>query len=626
MPKIKSVTARMSNPCRNELVLISGDAYESYQLTNYSGLGFTYYNSNHAYYKKDEELFHELHYHLPDVMIPRLLGMRDEAEHANTVAQIFDAPWDTKAETCMEDAKDLVHTISLIKYMDMPIIDAIIKDFGVSLDDPYISMLKPHQKQALALYITLGYCCNFGQMRTGKTPPSIQYMYASFLKGDINRVIVIVPAGIKNIWHKELAHFLPPQIQMLSQVIEGPKAKRKDLWKSAGIFKIVSYATFRNDLKDIIESLEGLKYGLVVDEVHNIKNASQRSMAVRILVKSSNPPQRMIGISGTPVANKPEDIARPLGLIAPNMLGRNYDDFAQTYCWTNSYNGKGYVTGYRKDALDEIYYRLARVSVRAMRADCNMDLGVKFEPQELDMSESQAKVHDDLMGVFEAELYNPSTGSNVAIFVSSFLAKLQKCQEVTAGFIYDGIGNAIWLPDQSNPKLEWLDNFIQAYMPYEKLVIACKFTETIKRLMDRYRKWGCVAIWGGTKQQDRLPLMEQFQSDPETHIAILNTHAAEGLDLNPAVFMVQYTRDFQLKANMQMGDRITGFRQVAEATIMPLVCNDSIDSNLEEVLAKKEVYFNKVVNGEGTLSTEELARGVSITKDDLFALVKRHRR
>ena len=82
-----------------------------------------------------------------------------------------------------------------------------------------------------------------------------------------------------------------------------------------------------------------------------------------------------------------------------------------------------------------------------------------------------------------------------------------------------------------------------------------------------------------------------------------------------------YERSWYYMPVVQAEDRITGINQLKEATIIPLVCKDSIDERLEyKVLPKKREYAQTVQDG-GTISNEDLERGLRITKEDLFDLV-----
>lgn len=624
---ITEITTRRVNPHRVNLVLTTNDVYADYTLTK---IGFAY-NYTYNRYLKDTPLYDTAFYDLPETLISRVFQEYEETDLISKwnaesmrkqVEEIQVLLHSTPAlEQYVLEAKDLVHTIGFIKRMDMPIIKAILKDFGF---DPENTILKDHQLQAMALYVTLGYSNNWGQMRTGKTPPTIIWAYMLYLRtlqglpGEIDTAIIVCPNSIKHSWLHEIGKFTNPIVQSLSDVIEGTKVKKAALWEKASIFKIVNYESLRSDIRTVHETLQDKQYALILDESHNVKNQSKQTLAVQSLIRSdTNPPAYFTALSGTPVANKPQDIVRVLQMTAPSTLGRNYDDFASRYCYRDTYNS---VFDFQEGALDEIHNQMARLSVRALRADVGMDLGKVMQPIELTMTKVQKETHDDLKKVLRTELLGWD-GTATAIQISSFLAKLMKLQQVTAGFLYDSHHMVHWLEDKHNPKLKWLDQFIFEYLDdIGKIVIACKFIPMITKITERYSHLGSTCVYGAIKPEERIKRMERFANNPDCRIFVLNASTAEGMDLNPCQFMVFITKDFQPKTNWQCEDRITGFKAVGEATIMPLLCEHSIDQSLEAILEKKQEWFDKTMGDEGK-TTPKVLSGLSITKEDLFSLV-----
>jgi SNF2 family DNA or RNA helicase len=423
-------------------------------------------------------------------------------------------------------------------------------------------------------------------------------------------------------------------------VVEGTKKQKNKLWEAHSLFKIVNYESLRSDINIVHRVYEGKRIALVLDESHNVKNASLQTSAVQSLISSTqqmiaktivdldptteNPSDLsvnyLVALSGTPVANKPQDVARVVQMTAPGMLGKSYDDFVRRYCYTGGYTG-GQVTGYRPGALADIHSQLARISVRALRAEVDMELGKVIEPQRLKMSGEQKKVHDDLRDTLRAELYG--WGDEwTAVRINSFLAQVMKLQQVTAGFLYDNNGMPHWIGDTKNPKFKWLDAFIDEYLDdIKKLVIACRFVPVIKRLVNRYQERGCTAIFGEVKGKDRVKAMQEFTTNDDCRIMVLNAATSEGLDLNPCQFMVFITKSFQPKTNWQCEDRITGYNQIGEASIIPLLMEGSIDISLETILARKQQWFDAVMGDKGKTTPRVLEGGLSISRDDLFDLV-----
>lgn len=612
---IVKVTTDKVNPHQTNLVVATDDQYINYKLVE---LGFTaqspYYNK---YKDVDPLLYQSTLYNLSPYLVSKLFLK----ENKRLVQPIMDAVlWDTR--NWLLEARDTLHTIKFIKDGDVGIIKAVINDFGLEPDD-FEPELKPHQLQSLALYIVLGYGFNFGEMRTGKTPPTILYAYATYLKKlqditdpeGVDTILVACPNSIKFTWLNEIGKFTNPMVKRLSCVVEGTKPKKIDLWNSPSIFKIGGYATFRADIGHVHEAIEGKSYGLILDEIQRVKNDSKQTRAITSLMTSSNPPEFCFGLTGTFVSNKPVDVARPCGMIAPHLVGKNYNDFVEQFCWTNrsNYGNKPtYVSGYKRGALETIRDRIARVSIRAMRKDVGQVFGLEISPQILEMGTQQVRVHKDVQNLLRAELETTTGWTQVTI--NGFLPKLLKLTQITDGFVYLN-GEAFWL--DNNPKLKWIEEFLREYLwNIKKVVIYSRFKAVLYMLEQTLKDYGVVSVHGDVKPIDRTRLVDQFRYQDDTSIMLMNPSVAAGSDLNPAHYIIFYDRKYFLEDNLQGESRITGHNQDGDSTIIPLVCRDSIDYALEyEVLPLKRRHAaivqgdempNMPVEGSGALTLDDL--------------------
>lgn len=617
MPLLK-VTTKKVNPRRTNLVVLAdpGDFIDH----TMGDLGFCYCPERmRSSLQYGREFYDNAYYELSQLLVTRLRrNYQDASVLNNKAAYLMTLDWEKPAQELYFSSLELVSQIRRIKKMDIPLINQIISDFGLE-PATFPLPLREHQLQALALHILLGYSNNWGQMRTGKTPPSIIYTYSLLMRREIDTILVICPNSIKSIWLSEVGKFVSPLVQKLSAVVKGNKPYKEGLWSDSHIFKIANYECVRADIDIVIEAYANRKYALILDESHNAKNPSKQTRAIQSLVFGDNPPVSLLALSGTPVANKPHDVQRVVAMTAPCLLGRDFDDFKRKYCYVGGYTGND-ITGYKRGGLETIHNFMARCSVRSLRAEVNMDLGKAVQPQTVEMTAIQAKAHKEIQTILRTELYNED-GYWTSIRVNSFLARAMKLQQVTAGFLFDNEGTPVWLGDKNNPKLKWLDSFISEYIDdIKKLVIACRFRPVIQKLVRRYAKYGVTSIYGDVKTEDRAERMNLFKSSENCKIIVVNIQTSEGLDLNPCQFMVFFTQDFFPLRNWQTEDRITGFNQVGESTIIPLVCEGSVDQNVQKVLKQKQKWFDKVM-GDGGKTTPNIKGGLSITKDDLFDIV-----
>ena len=594
--------------------------------------GQRYNHWNRQWKDTDKAILYDYNHHeIPFALIPRMSG----EEYKSLRLELRTYQWEEEAKLLWEKSRAQEEVVKEIHAGNKDVIMSILDDAGI---DPNLFVrknesggyaMRPHQLAALALYIKCGFSANWGQMRTGKTPPTLIYIYWLLATKQIDLAICIVPNSIKHGWYNEIPKDMPSAMLYMTDIIAGTKKKKEELWYKKSFIKIVNYEAVRADIDMILDAIGDKRYLLVLDEAHKIKNPdSKQTVAVRRLK-----PDFLVALSGTPVANKPEDIYVPCQLVAPTLMGFSYAEFARNFCKVGGYAGAD-ITGYkssghwgRHTALEEIHMRMKTVSVAAQRADIGILYGKTLEVAELVMSPAMKKVYDEVNSQLVAELL--SSDGITAIKITSFLARLVRLQQVLAGYLPEMLPDGtptdemIWFDDKDNVKLMWLDNFIKEYLDdIGKLVIFSKFIPVIKMLWNRYLLYGATYICGEVEPEERIARVEEFRHSKDVNILVVNIDIAAGLDMNPAQNAIFYERTFYLMPNEQAEDRITGINQTGDATITPLVVKGTLDEKLEyKVLPKKRKYAKTVVQGGGDLTDDEMAAGLKITQEDLFDML-----
>lgn len=629
------VLVKPENPQISSLAITTDTRY----IDDMAKLGACYYGK-HDYHTRSlrdtplEELYWSNHFIIPQPLVsrlalPEMLSIRKLLKRAEWAQEAKD-----HYNYCI-NLSDKIREITLnVNGVNVAAL-SILRDAGIDPESLPIPLM-PHQLQALALYIKLKFSNNWGQMRTGKTPPTLVYAYWLLTTKQIDLALFVVPNSIKRVWYKELPRFIgpveyPESIHFITSIIEGTKKKKTELWNDNSLIKIVNYECLRADIDIAQKSLQDQRFLLVLDEAHNVKNSD----AKQTIAAKSLKPEFFIALSGTPVANKPHDVYEPISMTCPSLLGSSFTDFRREFCKVGGYTGKD-ITGYKDGALPEISKRMKTISIRALRKDVTTDFGKVVQPQELIMSPTMKNIHDQINAGLRTELQTAVSTS--AFRVAGFLPRLVRLQQITAGFVpmFDSndkpTGEVLWLDDKDNTKLKWLDKFLKDYLDdLGKVVIFCRFIPVIKKLAERYRCYGSTYVCGEIKDQERVNRVSAFQSDPKVKILIVNIQIASGLDMNPDTLpplaksqvSIFYERVFYLMLNTQAEDRITGINQKAEATIIPLVCKGSIDDRLENIVLPRKRKWADAVMGEGDaeISDEDLEVGLKITQRDLFDLV-----
>ena len=209
------------------------------------------------------------------------------------------------------------------------------------------SSLKQHQIEGLSWLVHSARCGRPGalladDMGLGKTLQAIAFMAwlqeRSGAGGQERKPFLIVaPTGLLGTWRDEITkHLAPPRLGTLvpafganlkllreedgfgTRDIETGKASLNAAdWRDAGVV-LTTYET----LRDYHFSFAKTRFGLIIyDEVQKLKNpASQVSRAARALNADF-----VLGMTGTPVENRLQDLWAIMDVIMPGLLGASRD-------------------------------------------------------------------------------------------------------------------------------------------------------------------------------------------------------------------------------------------------------------------------------------------------------------
>lgn len=478
-----------------------------------------------------------------------------------------------------------------------------------------------HQKAGVAFFLRSleiggGHICLFDEMRTGKTKQAIDIARYLLKKNLIRRVLVICPNSIKRVWQNELI-LDAPDYGWLSTIIEGTKAKKERAWKSLGFFYIINYEGARADKEFMMDWQDAhAKDGwmLICDESHKIKNPLAKQTKA---IMGLNPDFSIL-MTGTPVANRPEDAYCMTDFVCSGILGGSLEQFYRRFATRGGYTGKS-VTGYHD--LDEITYRLERISMRRKRKDVMFDITIK-QDRIGELVGDQKKAYEKMRDELWAEIQN-AQGDWTTAKAQNGLVKVLRLQQITSGYLpkieaenpleqmlLKNLGNTqmrsrttqtkddvVWFDD--NWKLKELDEFIDEYLDdIGKLVIWSRYIPPLEMLYYRYQKHGSELIRGGMKSDAIFDSMNHFNTDPECKIMVCNILSSEGKGFPAADFHWFWDKWWSPHLNKQAEDRTQGVATIGAekpTTVISAITKDAIDERLEYILRTKQDWSDQML-------------------------------
>lgn len=430
------------------------------------------------------------------------------------------------------------------------------------------------------------------EMGCGKTLTAIAIMGAAYQMGAIEKVLVVAPTSVCSVWPHDISDFADFKTRV--GVLLGTKEKRLrelDAVKNHPLRAlkvcVINYESVWRD--DIFQSIADYAPDMIIaDESQRIKtHDAQQSKGMH---KLGDLAKYKLILSGTPVQNNAIDIFSQYRFLDPTVFGINFYAFRNRYAIMGGFNQKQ-IIGYRD--LDKLIKKEYSIAYRVTKAEA-LDLPEQtFITRHIPLEGKSKNLYDRIKKDSFAELEN---GGHIS--APTVLTKLLRLQQFTGGFIQPDAGKPEFVFDG---KLNALEDIIDDYVIGEdkKLVIFCRFRpeiDLITKLIQK-KKLGFISIYGDVKLEERGALVEDFQKNKDTRIALLQIDTAGlGITLTAADTCVYYSVNFNYAAYSQSLARIHRIGQKNNCTYIHLVVEKTIDERVYKALAAKEDLATTVVD------------------------------
>ncbi|WP_027530112.1 DEAD/DEAH box helicase [Bradyrhizobium sp. WSM3983] len=409
----------------------------------------------------------------------------------------------------------------------------------------------------------------------GKTLVSIDAFRTVFKATRADRLLIICPNSLKRNWVAEFEKFAP---EFEVAIAEGLPRQRKSVFLSSRApVVITSYETARSEVTALLAFVQRQKTALVLDESHAAKNwKSLTSAAARQIAPHCA--FRWL-LSGTPVTNSPSDLFTQIEILAPGerLLGSQ-----ETFLARMEEDPKA---GFAKPIFDKMI-------LRRTKEDC-LDLPEKtFVDIRVELPRWQRKLYDDMRHEMICEI-QAMTGEQYKVFASTALAQLTRLIQIASNpaLLVEGMEG---VPG----KFEVLDGIAADILsvPGRKIIVWSNYVKSVESLLDRLGKFGAVAIYGGTPNNERQAIAGQFQNDPATRIMVANPAAAgTGFTLTSAAYTIYETLSWRYDHYAQSQDRNHRIGQTNPVTYLRLLAADTIEDAIVRALDRKSAMARSLL-------------------------------
>lgn len=438
----------------------------------------------------------------------------------------------------------------------------------------------PYQLDAVEAVKDLDYAALFHEQGLGKTKIAVDLLLHWLAEQSLDTVLIITKRALVENWRQEFATHTHLKPSILNQdrkhnffVLNSPARV------ILGHFEVVKSEQSRLEM-----FLKTRRVGVILDEAQKIKNPA--AALTRTFHELRGGFQRRVIMTGTPVANRPEDIwSQVYFLDGGHALGGDFEAFRLNLSLDNDLHKD---TERQKDfavALGSIFSKLRAFSVRETKNSTGIELPDKIvRTVSTYMAPHQARLYDAYREEACAEVLQD--GILTLDDAEAVLKRLLRLVQVTSNptLVDDGY-------KEEPGKLAELHRLVrEAVEDGSKVIVWTSFVQNAEWLCDQLSEFGAVRVHGELAIETRNRAIEGFKNDNSVSVLIATPGAAkEGLTLTIANHAIYYDRTFSLDDYLQSQDRIHRISQKKDCYIWNLICEDTIDSWVDSLLRAKRL-------------------------------------
>lgn len=472
--------------------------------------------------------------------------------------------------------------------------DCFAEDEEIDIPDGFEFKTKPfnHQIEGFKYGLNHSKWLLSDEQGLGKTKQTIDIAIAEKeLKGYKHCLIVCGVNGLKWNWKNEVeihsnesAYILGQKISKSGKITIGSNTDKLNdaerLDEINDYFIITNVETLRDER--IADTLNG-KFGIVaIDEVHKCKNAfSQQGKGILRI----DAPYK-IALTGTPLMNHPMDL-----YIILKWLGyekHSFYAFRNHHCVMGGFGGHE-IVGYKN--LDELQEQLNDIMLRRLKKDV-LDLPEKlFVDEYVDMTPKQTKIYREVTQEIKDNIDQISIAPNP-------LTELIRLRQATG---YTGILSSTI---KESAKLDRMEEIIDdAVSNGQKVIVFSNWTQmttaVCERLSDiKTHNYNYAVITGETKDEDRQQIVDKFQNTNDIDVIIGTIGAmGTGLTLSASNTVIFLDLPWNRALYDQAVDRAHRIGQQNNVTIYNIMCKNTIDERINEIVQKKGHMSDILIDG-----------------------------
>ncbi|MEU8897119.1 DEAD/DEAH box helicase [Nocardia sp. NPDC048505] len=413
--------------------------------------------------------------------------------------------------------------------------------------------------------------------------------------------LLVSPMSVVGNWQREAERFAPGLRVLVHHGVGRRTGAELDAAVAAADLVITTYALLARDLEEFRRQPWER---IVLDEAQHIKNANTRqARAARSL-----PARHRLALTGTPVENRLEELRSILDFAQPKLLGT-----------APTFRARFAVPIERErdqNAISRLRFLTQPFVLRRVKSDPAV---ISDLPEKLEIT-VRANLTVEQAALYQAvvqDMLEKIKGAKGMARKGAVLGALTRLKQVCnhpAHFLGDG--SAVLLRgSHRSGKLALVEDVLESVLADgEKALLFTQFRE-FGELIAPYlteRFGGEVPfLHGGVPKKRRDSMVERFQAPDGPPLMLLSLKAGgTGLNLTAANHVVHLDRWWNPAVENQATDRAYRIGQQRNVQVRKLVCVDTIEERIDEMINGKR-HLAELAVGAGEnwiteLSTDEL--------------------